>query len=91
MAAAALVALPVAAIKAFPVMVSALVALAVVVAAVVAFAVMPAFVPFPVVAAVVAAPGVGIIREPAFDQRPGRRGPSGHLQLLRFVFLTPDA
>jgi hypothetical protein len=63
MTAAALVALLVAAIKAFPVVVAALVTLAVV-AAVMAFAVMMA---------VVVAFGVGIIGEPAFGQRLGRR------------------
>ena len=63
MAAAALIALLVTAFEAFSMMVAALVALAV----------MPAFVSFPVVVAVVVAPGVGIIRELAFGQRPGRR------------------
>lgn len=60
---AGFVALLVAAIKAFPVVVPALMALAVMMPALVAFAVV----------AVMVAPGVGIIRELAFGQRPGRR------------------
>ena len=73
MAAAALIALLVTALEAFSMMVPAFVALAVLVAAVMAFAVMSTLMAFPVMMVVVVAPGVGIIREPAFGQRPGRR------------------
>ena len=73
MPAAALVSLLVTAVEAFSMMVPAFVALAVLVAAVMAFAVMSTLMAFPVMMVVVVAPGVGIIREPAFGQRLDRR------------------
>ena len=74
MTAAAFISLLVTAVKAFAVVVSALMPLTVVVSAFMVFSmVMPALVAFPVMMVVVVAPGVGIIREPAFGQRLDRR------------------